>query len=137
MTAPHGPLRLPGTVADVDASPEGPGTGAFFDLDGTLVAGFTVAAVTKDRLRRREVGATEFLTMMQLAVEYRLGRRQFENVIEGAVRSTKGRLAEDVEEMGERIFRLMLATASGRKTKSEIHGYGQNEFVPWSLGAVM
>jgi altronate hydrolase len=42
-----------------------------------------------------------------------------------------------IDEMGERIFRLMLETASGRKTKSELHGYGQNEFVPWSLGAVM
>ena len=42
-----------------------------------------------------------------------------------------------IDEMGERIFRLMLETASGRKTKSEIHGYGQNEFVPWALGAVM
>ena len=42
-----------------------------------------------------------------------------------------------IDEMGERIFRLMLETASGRKTKSELHGYGQNEFVPWQLGAVM
>ena len=42
-----------------------------------------------------------------------------------------------IDEMGERIFRLMLRTASGTKTKSEIHGYGQNEFVPWALGAVM
>src|SRR6266702_4745634 len=100
-----GPLRLPGSVAEVDASPPGPGTGAFFDLDGTLVAGFTVAAVTRDRLRHREVGAAEFLQMMQLAVEYRLGRHQFENVIAGAVRTTKGRLAEDVDEVGERIFR--------------------------------
>ena len=32
------PLRLPGSVAEVDASPEGPHVGAFFDLDGTLVA---------------------------------------------------------------------------------------------------
>jgi altronate hydrolase len=31
----------------------------------------------------------------------------------------------------------MLATASGQRTKSESHGYGQNEFVPWQLGAVM
>ena len=30
-----------------------------------------------------------------------------------------------------------LATASGRRSKSELHGYGQNEFVPWQLGAVM
>ncbi len=44
---------------------------------------------------------------------------------------------ETVDEAGERIFRLMLETASGRRTKSEGHGYGQNEFVPWQLGAVM
>jgi putative phosphoserine phosphatase / 1-acylglycerol-3-phosphate O-acyltransferase len=98
------PSRLPGTVAEVEASPAGPGIGAFFDLDRTLVAGFTVTTVTKDRLRRRQVGATEFLRMMQLAVEYRLGRGEFENLIAGAARSARGRLAEDMEEMGERIF---------------------------------
>jgi altronate hydrolase len=42
-----------------------------------------------------------------------------------------------VAEMGERLFQLMLATASGVKTKSEKHGYGQSEFVPWYVGAVM
>jgi altronate hydrolase len=45
--------------------------------------------------------------------------------------------SETVDAAGERIFRLMLATASGQATKSERHGYGQNEFVPWQLGAVM
>jgi len=39
--------------------------------------------------------------------------------------------------LGEDLFALMLETASGRKTKSELHGYGQNEFVPWYVGAVM
>jgi altronate hydrolase len=42
-----------------------------------------------------------------------------------------------IDEMGERIFQLMLRTASGAKSKSELHGYGQNEFVPWQLGATM
>jgi altronate hydrolase len=42
-----------------------------------------------------------------------------------------------VEVMGERFFRMILDTASGTKSKSERHGYGQNEFVPWYLGAVM
>ena len=42
-----------------------------------------------------------------------------------------------VQEMGERIFELVLATASGELSKSERHGYGQNEFVPWQVGAVM
>jgi altronate hydrolase len=42
-----------------------------------------------------------------------------------------------IAEMGERIFELVLRTASGEASKSEKHGYGQNEFVPWQLGAVM
>ena len=42
-----------------------------------------------------------------------------------------------VDEIGEQLFRLMLDTASGAKSKSEQHGYGQSEFVPWYVGAVM
>ena len=42
-----------------------------------------------------------------------------------------------VPEMGERIFQLLLDTASGAKTKSEILGFGEDEFTPWVLGAVM
>jgi altronate hydrolase len=42
-----------------------------------------------------------------------------------------------VAEMGERIFQLVLDTASGAKTKSEILGFGEDEFTPWVQGAVM
>jgi len=42
-----------------------------------------------------------------------------------------------VEAMGQRIFEQVLAVASGERTRSELHGYGQSEFVPWQLGAVM
>lgn len=42
-----------------------------------------------------------------------------------------------VEEMGRRIFDLILATASGQATRSEAQGFGDNEFIPWQIGAVM
>ena len=42
-----------------------------------------------------------------------------------------------VEEMGERIFERLLEVASGSPTKSEEHGMGDNEFIPWQIGAVM
>ena len=45
--------------------------------------------------------------------------------------------SSSIAEMGQRIFELVLATASGVKSKSERHGYGQSEFVPWQVGAVM
>ncbi|WP_062209409.1 UxaA family hydrolase [Aureimonas sp. AU12] len=44
---------------------------------------------------------------------------------------------ETIAEVGERIFAAILAAASGEKTLSEIHDYGDNEFVPWQVGAVM
>lgn len=42
-----------------------------------------------------------------------------------------------IEDKGREIFETILAIASGKKSKSEELGYGDNEFVPWQVGAVM
>jgi len=42
-----------------------------------------------------------------------------------------------VDEVGQQIFDKIVSVASGEKTLSEELGYGQEEFVPWQLGAVM
>ncbi|WP_455372009.1 UxaA family hydrolase [Limibacillus halophilus] len=42
-----------------------------------------------------------------------------------------------VEEMGQVIFERLLEVASGSPTKSEELGFGDSEFVPWQIGAVM
>jgi len=44
---------------------------------------------------------------------------------------------ESVQQVGERIFAKMLATASGAPTKSESFDFGAAEFAPWVLGATM
>ena len=41
---------------------------------------------------------------------------------------------KSVTEVGEEIFEEILAVASGKKTKSEAHGIGDEEFVPWTVG---
>jgi hypothetical protein len=43
-------------MAEIGVSSAGPGVGAFFDLDGTLVEGFTAAVNVGDRIRRRQAG---------------------------------------------------------------------------------
>ena len=43
---------------------------------------------------------------------------------------------DTIEAAGRRIFEKVLAVASGDKPLSEIYDYGDNEFVPWQLGAV-
>jgi altronate hydrolase len=42
-----------------------------------------------------------------------------------------------IEQMGAQIFDLVLDTASGKKTKSELAHQGQWEFHPWYIGAVL
>ena len=41
-----------------------------------------------------------------------------------------------LEEVGREIFEEVIAVASGRRSVSEDLGLGQEEFVPWQLGAV-
>lgn len=42
-----------------------------------------------------------------------------------------------VAELGALIFEQILETASGKRTKSEQHGFGDDEFIPWTIGAVL
>jgi len=44
---------------------------------------------------------------------------------------------ETIQEAGARFLQLILETASGKKTKSEEFGYGEDEFAPWTIGATM
>ena len=64
---------------------------------------------------------------------------------------TYGRMSEDmdvncgvildgtatVEQTGRKIFDLVVAVASGQPSKSEELGFGDEEFTPWQLGAVL
>ncbi|WP_442775303.1 UxaA family hydrolase [Sphaerotilus montanus] len=72
---------------------------------------------------------------LKLSTNTALWRRQQEDIDLDCGPIVEG--LATIDAVGERIFRQMLATASGERTASERHGYGQNEFVPWSLGAVM
>lgn len=41
-----------------------------------------------------------------------------------------------IEDLGQELYQLIIRCASGEKSKSEIYGYGQNEFVPWQPSIV-
>jgi altronate hydrolase len=41
-----------------------------------------------------------------------------------------------IDALGAKLFQMLLDTASGKRSRSELHGYGQNEFVPWQLSVI-
>ena len=61
------------------------------------------------------------------------------NHMEGDMDINAGVILEGtpVETVGKQIFEEILAVASGKKTKSEINGVGEEEFAPWSIGPTL
>ena len=55
---------------------------------------------------------------------------------EAVRREMREELNVDVE-VGAEIFEEILAVASGKKTKSEQYGIGDEEFVPWPIGPTL
>ena len=43
----------------------------------------------------------------------------------------------DIATIGKKIYCSIIETASGKLTKSEMNGYGDDEFNPWVIGATL
>lgn len=91
-------------VAEIAAGLPGPGVGAFFDLDGTLVAGFTATAHAGDRIRRRQARIGEVLGVAEAMMRYRFGRMEFGRLVVRGAGYLRGESLAELEEIGERLF---------------------------------
>jgi HAD superfamily hydrolase (TIGR01490 family) len=104
------PPTPPESIAEIGASPEGPQVGAFFDLDGTLVDGFTATAHASDRIRRRQARIGEVLGVMEASMRYRFGRVQFARLLDRAAGYLHGESLTELDTIGERLFVERVAT---------------------------
>jgi putative phosphoserine phosphatase / 1-acylglycerol-3-phosphate O-acyltransferase len=91
-------------IEDVESGPQGPKVGAFFDFDGTLIAGYSANAWYGDRLRKFEVGPAELARTLLAGFDMSLRGSDVTRFMEIAVAAWAGRAADDIEELGERLF---------------------------------
>ena len=103
-------VSMADSVAEVAMSAPGPRVGAFFDLDGTLVDGFTATAHANDRIRRRQARIGEVLGVIEASLRYRFGRMQFDRLIVRAAGYLRGESMAELDELGERLFIRHIAT---------------------------
>ena len=97
----NGPVN---TAAAVAAGPTGSHIGAFFDVDGTLVDGFTAVAHAGHRIRRRQARLGEVLGVIEAATRYRLGRMEFERLMVRAAGYLRGEPLAELEMLGADLF---------------------------------
>ena len=95
---------------EIIKGPSGPKVGAFFDLDQTLLAGFSATAFFRERLVSGRMAPREIAESLLGTLSFALGRTGFSGLMSAMTRAYRG-LAESVlEELGEEVFEKHLAT---------------------------
>jgi putative phosphoserine phosphatase/1-acylglycerol-3-phosphate O-acyltransferase len=93
----------------VGSAPDGPAVGAFFDFDGTLIAGFSVFAFIKEQVLRAEMSPRELTELIAAMTSYGLGRLGFSGLMVAAAKMLRGVSEDSYAEFGEEVYREHLA----------------------------
>jgi putative phosphoserine phosphatase/1-acylglycerol-3-phosphate O-acyltransferase len=103
-------LTVDDAIKAVLTGPSGPHIGAFFDLDGTLVEGYTANTFFTDSIRRRDIAPGDVARSLLSAVDGALGGDPTAIGRHG-VAAMAGRDADTVLELGERLFAQRIAAS--------------------------
>lgn len=82
-----------------------PGTIAYFDLDRTLISGYSVMALAWERMRSGSVPLRQVLSSASALLGYGLGRADYHHLLTTTVRDLAGESEEALVAMGEMAFR--------------------------------
>jgi putative phosphoserine phosphatase/1-acylglycerol-3-phosphate O-acyltransferase len=99
---------IPAPLLDeIAAAPHGPRTVAFFDMDGTLVSGFTAFAFALERMKKP---AASDIGVGAVALRYQLGRAEFVELLEASTRALAGTSVDEVSAVAESVYRNQIAS---------------------------
>src|ERR1700687_5865133 len=89
---------------EIDDGARGPRIAAFFDVDRTLIAGFSALQFMRHGLRSGLMNPGDFAEAVATAVRFQLGQTGFSGFVTGTAGMLRGRTETELEEMGEQIF---------------------------------
>ncbi len=91
-------------IAAVEAGPEGPRVGAFFDFDGTLIDGYSLSAFARHHLRSLQIAPADLGRMLLTGLRGVTTEEDFERFTVLSMRVWAGRSEDELAELGERLF---------------------------------
>jgi putative phosphoserine phosphatase / 1-acylglycerol-3-phosphate O-acyltransferase len=94
---------------EIDESPEGPDVAALFDLDRTLIAGFSASAFLRDGLRSGRYDAAGLFELGMAAASFQIGTIGFSGFMAGTARTLRGMSEQEFAEIGQHLFNESLA----------------------------
>lgn len=102
-------------LQDILDAPDGPEIGALFDFDGTIINGYSAAALYKDKIKKREISVGDFVQSLGVMSKYSRGKIGFSGMMAESVKAMKGIKEDDYIEYGEELYKNYI----GRKVYTE------------------
>src|SRR5262249_12962373 len=99
-----GPWSEQDLIASVEAGPQGPGIGAFFAFDGTLIDGYSLSAFARHHLRSMQVTPADLGRMLLTGIRGVTTEEDFEQFTVLSMHTWAGRSEDELAELGERLF---------------------------------
>ncbi|MEQ8207398.1 MAG: HAD family hydrolase, partial [Woeseia sp.] len=94
---------------EVEHSAQGPGSIAFFDFDGTLIFGFSIASVFRERLISGKLTPRDAIAQFFGMVTHGINGSDYAQLLRDAGRTLAGVSEQEFIELGETVFRKYLA----------------------------
>jgi len=101
--------RLDELLRAVYAGPRGPGVGAFFDYDGTVISGYSATVFFQHRLRGREIGLAELAQTLWTGARGIGSEEEFAELLERGLRPFAGGPESELQALGDKLFRQTVA----------------------------
>ncbi len=98
-------------ITEIEDSPDGPEVAAFFDFDGTLIAGFSVTKFMQERITSGRISPRETFEQFAAAVNFGIGRTGFSALMASTAQFMKGLSEDSFREFGEDVYEKHLASA--------------------------
>ena len=101
----------PAVTGDIEDAPEGPGTIAFFDLDGTLIHGFSIVSMFWERALTGKIAPVDAVQQLFSLVTHGINGTEYSRLLEELGEQLAGTPEKELIELGERVFDKYLAGA--------------------------
>lgn len=94
---------------EVEASPEGPQVGAFFDFDGTIIYGYSGTTYLREQIRRGDINPKQLVELTKTMVDFGLGNMGFSAMLTVASQFLEGIDESEYQKFAQRLYKKHIA----------------------------
>lgn len=100
-------MSLEPLLERIGAADPGPDVVAFFDMDGTVLSGFTAFVFAQERLKKP---TRADLDVAAVALRFQLGNAEFTELITASAKALAGEQIDDARRLASRLFRSSIGS---------------------------